>query len=102
MRSARPPVDPGLDEASACRLHRHQATRQLLSKDHYALRSHAATLDHRAVAIQFDDAAAVLAQVDPQHRDLHLPCLPSSACRPSLSLLETVGPALPLLIQIPR
>jgi len=52
-------------------LHRDDAGRQLLREGRNALRPHPTSLDNRASAIQTHDAAAVLAQVDPENRDLH-------------------------------
>src|SRR5579859_6896585 len=56
---------------TTARLHRHDAARQLLRKRRNALRSHPASFDYRPSAVQTRDAAAVLAQVDPENRDLH-------------------------------
>jgi len=44
---------------------------KLLREGRNALRPHPTSLDNRASAIQTHDAAAVLAQVDPENRDLH-------------------------------
>ncbi|KMO19937.1 hypothetical protein QR78_11630 [Methylobacterium indicum] len=55
---------------AAC-LHRHDAPRQLRPEGDHRLASHPAAQHDSPGRVQADEAAAVLAQIDPQHRDRH-------------------------------
>jgi transposase len=69
---------------TAAGFHRDHTWGEILGEGRDAVRPEAAALDHGALLVQCRQAAAVLPQVDPDHRNSHDQLL-SSGCPPSLA-----------------
>src|SRR3954451_6871583 len=86
---------------SAASLHRHHAARQLRRQLDHTVPLQAPPQNDPPTGVQTHDTAAVLAQVDPQNRDLHRTSSHPSACPASLHHQEGgAGHPIKLLIGV--
>jgi len=77
--------------SAAARLHRDDTRRCLGAECHHGVASHAAAEQNLAGCIQADEAAAVLADVHTDHRELHRSTPFSPSCSGSLSAAARGG-----------